>query len=88
MRSEVRIVGRTVPSFRQLLEQEVERLQRLADGSTDPGRRRALTDLLGHARDLENEYASAGGDPTEEILLALLLHTYTASRTGKREEPE
>ena len=75
-------MGRTIPSFRQGLDREIERLERLAEGSADPVRRRWLKELLAHARDLENEYAMEAGDPGEEILLSLLLYLF--SRGGSR----
>ncbi len=75
-------MGRTIPSFRQGLDREIERLERLAEGSADPVRRRSLKALLAHARDLENEYAMETGDPGEEILLSLLLYLFLRSGGG------
>ncbi len=75
-------MGRTIPSFRQGLDREIERLERLAEGSADPMRRRSLKELLAHARDLENEYAMETGDPGEEILLSLLLYLFLRSGGG------
>jgi hypothetical protein len=84
-------MGRTVPSFRQALERELERLQRMAEGSVDPKKRTLLLDLLKRARDLENEYAVEAGDPNEEVLLSMLLYVFSSmkeaeQRSGKNEE--
>jgi len=79
-------MGRTVPSFRQALERELERLQRLAQGSVDPKKRAMLLELLKRARDLENEYAVEAGDPNEEVLLSMLLYIFTSMKeTGERD---
>lgn len=75
-------MGRSVPSFRQQLDRETERLRRLAEGSADPRRKALLLELLEHARDLENEFAVSGGDAAEEVLFSLLLHLFARERNS------
>jgi hypothetical protein len=76
-------MGRTVPSFRQALERELDRLQRLAEGSVDPRKKAMLLELLKRARDLENEYAVEAGDPNEEMLLSMLLYVFSSVKEAE-----
>ncbi|MCL4323862.1 MAG: hypothetical protein M1144_00100 [Candidatus Thermoplasmatota archaeon] len=79
-------MGRTIPSFRQGLDVEIVRLERLAEGSADPRKRERLQRLLAHARDLENEYALERRGPGEEILLSLLLYLFSETEGTRRQE--
>jgi len=67
-------LGRTVPSYRRVLDDYVERLRRAARRVGDPDVRRDLEELLNHAHDLENAFVEELGSPEEEVLLSLTLH--------------
>lgn len=67
-------MGRTVPSYRSVLDDYVEGLRRAARRVGDPDVRRDLEELLNHAHDLENAFVEELGSPEEEVLLSLTLH--------------
>jgi len=67
-------LGRTVPSYRSVLDDYVGGLRRAARRVSDPDVRRDLEELLDHAHDLENAFAQELGSPEEEVLLSLTLY--------------
>ncbi len=71
-------MGRTAPSFRAALRDEVARLRRVAARIRDKELRSALDEALDAVELLHDAYVEAGPppDPVEAVLLAMIAELY------------
>jgi len=67
-------MGRTIPPARQLVEDEINRLRRIAKRLRDPQARKALEGILDYTYNILEAYRyEPMSDPLEPILLAGLV---------------
>lgn len=81
-------MGRTVPSFRQLLEAEIERLRQIGKLLSDPWDRRLFADMLEHGRSLENQFLADPSPPFEVICLSMIFDLYKMIEDRDKGTPE
>lgn len=76
-------MGRTAPSSRILVEEELDRLRRVSKHVRDPRDRELLEELLDSVHRVLDAYRyEAMGDPLEPILLAMILEIARGCKGG------
>jgi hypothetical protein len=69
-------MGRTAPSYRMAVKQELENLSRLARECTDAETKRILGELLSRFGALENALVMNPLPPLDALLLSMLIEVY------------
>lgn len=74
-------MGRTAPSLRVGVEEEIERLKKIFSSIEDPELREAAIESLKHAARLYNAFQrSPSSDPVEVIIFSLITELYRRLR--------
>lgn len=78
-------MGRTAPTLRAAMREEIHRLRKVATAIRDPELKKAMEDLLNHATELHDAYLRTDPpiDPMEAIILSML--TYLRKLVGDQE---